>query len=226
MVDILKLRLKDIDNFNSSGDSFDVKLKNGAGCSFDKSNLKCSYNTQRFNEQIEIENIKLKPSEKEASSETNKTFNSKVTDDTKVTYNIEYPNSKSGTSGSLNATIAFQEKKNYIINEESTQENDNDIVIGKSTVSMKGLGGSLKKGDNRFFINDEKVQAIIKAEEESFKLENRGAANSDIGSKLEIESVDQIDPESKSGSLEYNDIYQIRYYTEPYGDHNLEINVF
>ncbi|WP_353287637.1 hypothetical protein [Wolbachia endosymbiont (group B) of Gerris lacustris] len=88
MVDTLELRLKDIDNFGSSGDSFYVKLKNGAGCSFDKNDLKCSYNTQRFNEQIEIENIELKPSKKEANSKTNKTFDSKVTGDMKVTYNV------------------------------------------------------------------------------------------------------------------------------------------
>ncbi|MBR9984082.1 MAG: hypothetical protein MUP48_06575 [Wolbachia endosymbiont of Homalodisca vitripennis] len=176
MVDTLKLQLKDIENFNSSGDSFDVKLKNGAGCSFGKNNLKCSYNTQRFNEQIEIENIELKPSKKEISSETDKTFDSKVTDDTKVTYNIEYPNSESGTRGSLSATIAFQ-------------KNDNDIVIGKSTVSMKGLDGSLKKGDDEFhFFDGMKAQAIIKVEKDSLKLENRGLSN--VGSKLEIESMD------------------------------------
>uniref|UniRef100_A0A3B0IV81 Uncharacterized protein n=1 Tax=Wolbachia endosymbiont of Aleurodicus dispersus TaxID=1288877 RepID=A0A3B0IV81_9RICK len=218
MVDTLKLQLKDIDNFNSSGDSFDVKLKNGAGCSFDKNNLKCSYNTQRFNEQIEIENIELKSSKKEANRETNKTFDSKVTGDTKVTYNVEYPNSKSGTSGSLNATIAFQGE-------------DNNVVSKESTVSMKGLDDNLEEGDDKFYFFDGiKAQAIIEAEEESLKIDNRGAANSDIGSKLEIESVYQtskeIDPESKSGTFEYDNTYQVRYYTEPYNDdHNLEINV-
>lgn len=216
MVDNLKFRLKDIDNFNSSGDSFDVKLKNGAGCSFDKNNLKCSYNTQRFNEKIEVENIELKPSEKEANSETNKTFDSKVTGDTKVTYNVEYQNSKSGTSGSLNATIAFQGEGNYVVSKEST-------------VSMKGLDDSLEEGDNEFYFFDGiKAQAIIEAEEDSLKLENRGLGN--LGSKLEIESINQtsskVDLESKSGTFEYDNTYQVRYYTEPYNDdHNLEINI-
>lgn len=49
MVDTLKLQLKDIDDLNSSGDSFDVKLKNGAECNFDGNDLKCRYNAKSHN---------------------------------------------------------------------------------------------------------------------------------------------------------------------------------
>lgn len=73
-----------------------------------------------------------------------------------------------------------------------------------------------------------KAQAIIKVEKDSLKLENKGLSN--VGSKLEIESMDQtsskVDLESRSVALEYDGTYQIRYYTEPYDDYyNLEINI-
>lgn len=72
------------------------------------------------------------------------------------------------------------------------------------------------------------TRVIVQYKEDSLVVENKRLDN--LGSKLEIESIDQtsreIDLESKSGTLEYDDTYQVRYYTEPDDNyHNLEINI-
>lgn len=225
MVDTLKLQLKDIDDFNSSGDSFDVKLKNGAECNFDGNDLKCRYNAKshnpfsqpvhnpdtdyRFTEQIKIGNIQFDSSKSTIDNEINKLFSFKVNDDTEGNYVAEYP-VYSDLDMERNINIASKD--------------------GESIVNIKGFSGYNEKIGNVYFTDIYKggTQALVKFEEDSFKVENKGLGN--LGSRLEIESIDQtsrrIDLESKSGTLEYNGTYQIRYYTESYGDHNLEINVF
>ena len=225
MVDTLKLRLKDIDNFSSLEGGFNVKLKNGAECNFDENTLECKYNVKsynpfsqpindpdedyRFTEQIKVENIELKPSKSEINSEVNKTFDSKFTGDTKITYVGKYP-TYSDLDMERNISIA---NKN-----------------GESIVNIKGFFGYNEENSNIYFTDIYKggTQAIVQYEEDSLIVENKGLGN--LGSKLEVESVEQtlegIDLEKKSGILRYDDTYQVRYYTEPYSDgHNLEINI-
>lgn len=225
MVDTCKLRLSGIENFNSPGESFDVKLRNGAECNFDGNDLKCAYNIKshnpfsqpvnnpdtdyRFTEQIKIGNVEFDSSKSTIDNEINKLFSFKVNDDTEGNYVAEYPiYSDWDAKGNIN--IASKD--------------------GESIVNIKGFSGYNEKNGNIYFTDIDKggTQALVKFEEDSFSIHNKGLGN--LGSKLEVESINQtsreIDLESKSGTLEYDGTYQIRYYTEPDEEiHNLEINI-
>lgn len=225
MVDTCKLRLNGIENFNPSGDSFDVKLKNGAECNFDGNDLKCRYNAKshnpfsqpvhnpdtdyRFTEQIKIGNIQFDSSKSTIDNEINKLFSFKVNDDTEGNYVAEYP-VYSDLDMERNINIASKD--------------------GKSIVNIKGFSGYNEENSNIYFADIDKggTRVIVQYKEDSLVVENKRLDN--LGSKLEIESIDQtsreIDLESKSGTLEYDDTYQVRYYTEPDDNyHNLEINI-
>lgn len=186
MVGTCNVRLKNIKNFNPSEEGFYVKLENGAECNFNKNNLKCSYNTDRFNERIEIENIELKLSESEANNKINKTFYSRVTDDMKVTYDVKYPD----TGGSISVISEF--KALGMPTFDGYVEDDKyKIFNGLSNMKIERFS----KGDKADFEFGENAEyAIINCAKRSFEIDNKkleGKIMYGTDSKFEIESFGQ-----------------------------------
>lgn len=218
---------KNIDGPDLSQAKFELGLNNGAKCDFDGNTLSCTYSTKshnpfhqpvknlnedyRFTDEIRLEGIELKrasqikcPANNPEKCSLNK-LEFTFSDNGKVDYNAQYP-TYSDTTGKVSATV------------------DKD----KSSVDIKGFSSKTSDNSGVHFTNVEKggTQAMIKFEEDSFHIQNKGFGN--LGSKFSIESIGQSIKEitEEDATLGYEGAYQIMFQTEPDStQHSLEINI-
>ncbi|RDD35675.1 hypothetical protein Wcon_00088 [Wolbachia endosymbiont of Cylisticus convexus] len=201
--------------------SFDMKLKNGAECNLNGGTLKCTrdiyvnQDKSTSQESIEVENIRLSNASNSKQGNWKLTFKIPEEENMKVSYDTKYV--APGTEGSVSI--------------DSELKIDNKGVLkGLSNVKIEGFSSNEEENNTFFYFPDiykGKMQSVIRQITELgvpvLKIKNSESKLDIQNSKLTSKNIDS---ENKSGTLEYDDTYQVRYYTEPYSDgHNLEINI-
>ncbi|WP_168463920.1 hypothetical protein [Wolbachia endosymbiont of Ctenocephalides felis wCfeT] len=230
---IKKYDFSDISAINPYKAKFGFELSNGAKCDLDGDILSCTYSAKsnnpfhrpagnsdedyRFMDEIRLEGIKLKkaPQINCPANDPEKCLLNKLkfTFNGKVEYKALYP-TYSNTIGEVSTTTNANGISTVYVKNFSEKTNTKEI-----DETNKGIFS---------FVDVEKggTQAIIKFEEDTFRVQNQGFGN--LGSRFIIESVEQPVKKitEKDATLEYEDTYQVVYQIEPDSpQHNLEISV-